>query len=338
MALARKSNSATVPRRSRPAYSAVGPHAHPGVYLANLGRRIQKKKAVGKPLSAVEAYYAHRPHYLERSLRGPGLATATLQIILTCLRPLPLLAMVALIVLAEASTSALFTGDRLEDRNNRLLELAVATPSAPSTDAPPTLDFDFPTSAAFAAEASPVATVQSTGLVEFITGLIAVYRPFEADAGQLARQIVEASHRHQIDPLYVASVIAMESSFRSKALSHVGATGLMQVMPGTAKEVHQRHLGRAGRPQLTDPATNIDLGISYLKRLEEQYRNRDLALQAYNWGPANVDKARRGQKRTPQSVRNYSRKILERTLRWNKHLDRATRHAAELSQLLDTNV
>ena len=155
----------------------------------------------------------------------------------------------------------------------------------------------------------------SSGLVEFITGMIAVYYPKANEPGEIAKHIVEASIEHEINPFYVASVIAVESSFKNHAKSHVGATGLMQIMPATAKIVAKSKVV----PKLTDPKINLRLGIKYLKSLEKSYKgNKFYALAAYNWGPGNMGKSLKGEKRLPGSVRGYANKIIKRTEKWQE--------------------
>jgi len=164
------------------------------------------------------------------------------------------------------------------------------------------------------------------GLVKFISGIIAAFRPTIGDCGEIARLIVELSERENIDPIYVASVIAVESRFSSSALSGAGARGLMQLMPMTAQELADSPLHRTSH--LSDPRTNINLGIQYLKQLEQRYRgNKFLVLAAYNWGPANVDNVRQRYQNIPSSVRRYSNTVIERTISWRRHYDKATEGA-----------
>lgn len=169
-----------------------------------------------------------------------------------------------------------------------------------------------------------------SGLVEFITGMIAVYYPKASDPGLIAKDIVEISLEQKVNPFYVASVIAVESSFKKHAKSHVGATGLMQIMPATAKSVAKSKVV----PELTDPKVNIRLGIKYLKSLEKSYKgNKFYALAAYNWGPGNMGKSLRGQKRLPGSVKGYANKIISRTEKWQEIFQSASKNAAQVKLL-----
>ena len=108
----------------------------------------------------------------------------------------------------------------------------------------------------------------------------------------LARSVASMVHKNaQIygrDPNLVLAIIAEESGFDSKAVSGVGAVGLMQVMPHWKKV-----LGITG--DLTDPETNIRAGLQILGFYLEMYQDLEMALTAYNRGPGPVDNAlRRG--------------------------------------------
>ncbi|MDP1565366.1 MAG: transglycosylase SLT domain-containing protein, partial [Polaromonas sp.] len=90
-----------------------------------------------------------------------------------------------------------------------------------------------------------------------------------------------------LDPAYVYGLIRQESRFIMDARSHVGASGLMQVMPATARET-ARHIGLAGftADQINDRDTNIVIGTAYLKRaLDDFGGSMPLAAAAYNAGP-----------------------------------------------------
>ncbi|PSU12443.1 murein transglycosylase [Photobacterium gaetbulicola] len=99
--------------------------------------------------------------------------------------------------------------------------------------------------------------------------------------------------------LPVTSMMALarqESALNIEAVSPVGARGLMQLMPATAKETAKK-LGRnyEGKNSLFDPGVNIRLGSGYLKMMLEQYdNNRIFAFAAYNAGPSRVSRWRNG--------------------------------------------
>ncbi len=97
--------------------------------------------------------------------------------------------------------------------------------------------------------------------------------------------IGSVANTHRIDPLFLHAVIYQESRYRQTAVSHAGARGLMQIMPGTG-----RLLGVQPR-LLTDPMTNVDAGARLLRKLHQKYGgNFDLMLAAYNAGEGAVQK------------------------------------------------
>lgn len=101
----------------------------------------------------------------------------------------------------------------------------------------------------------------------------------------LAHQVYHYSNQHSLDPLLVLSVIQVESEFSSQAVSPVGAMGIMQVMPATARYITERRgWSWPGERRLFDPSFNIRLATSYLSELIEKFQSVEEALIAYNCG------------------------------------------------------
>ncbi|MCP3101622.1 lytic transglycosylase domain-containing protein [Myxococcus sp. K15C18031901] len=108
----------------------------------------------------------------------------------------------------------------------------------------------------------------------------------ERQQRRLSVSIVREAQRNNVDPLLVVAVIRCESSFNNYAVSHVGAMGLMQVMPDTGTWLADRAGWRLGRSSnLFDVETNIELGTAYLADLIERFGSVEKALVAYNAGP-----------------------------------------------------
>jgi soluble lytic murein transglycosylase-like protein len=119
-------------------------------------------------------------------------------------------------------------------------------------------------------------------------------------SGQAFESIIsKASNRYGVDAGLIKAVIKAESSFNPNAVSHAGAQGLMQLMPGTARSL--------GVNDSFDPEQNVMGGTRFLRDLLKRYNgNLDSALAAYNWGPGNVDK-RPGQ--LPRETRDYLTRV-----------------------------
>lgn len=118
-------------------------------------------------------------------------------------------------------------------------------------------------------------------------------------------------------PDLVKAVIRVESAGKKDAVSTKGARGLMQLMPGTAKQMGVRNS--------FDPQQNIEGGSKYLNIQLNEFEDPKLALAAYNWGPANVKKYIRFLRQqgidptwenivanysTPAETRNYVKKVM----------------------------
>ncbi len=99
--------------------------------------------------------------------------------------------------------------------------------------------------------------------------------------------MIKTQGANGVDPLLVVAIIREESQFDWRAVSHVGAIGLMQVMPATANAVAQRHyLPSVVREDLFDQETNIRIGVWYVEQLLAQFSGNVVqAIAAYNAGP-----------------------------------------------------
>lgn len=143
-----------------------------------------------------------------------------------------------------------------------------------------------------------------------IDAIISKYRKVTPEKRQeLTEIILRISRQEGVDPSFIASVIAAESSYNEYALSSVGAVGLMQLLPSTARYVADRAGMKAPtKEDLHNPEVNIALGVRYLRDLLKKFKNAEEALLAYNWGPGNV--VTRGAELAPKSSYEYARKII----------------------------
>ncbi len=159
---------------------------------------------------------------------------------------------------------------------------------------PPRFDLEALTSSATATSGSSTSgSVTTAGLGAGFSGLPATSaRLSTADgawvqqlppAGQaIAGSIETAAREAGIDPALLASVVRHESNFDQDVVSHAGAIGLAQLMPGTAE-----WLGVDPH----DPVQNLRGGATYLREQLDRFGSVDLALAAYNAGPNRVVQA-----------------------------------------------
>ncbi len=100
------------------------------------------------------------------------------------------------------------------------------------------------------------------------------------------QDILEYSERNKIDPFLVAAIIKNESGFDPKAVSAVGAVGLMQIMPETGRWIaEQMGLENYHDNDLYQTRKNIRMGCWYIGELEHEFqRNLALIMIAYNAG------------------------------------------------------
>ena len=119
---------------------------------------------------------------------------------------------------------------------------------------------------------------------------------------QFREHIKAAAAKYQLPEALLLAVMAVESNFDPRAISEKGAVGLMQLMPGTARDMY---VGDAWAPE-----QNIEGGARYLRILANQY-NGDLVktLAAYNAGPEAVRRAGGGVPNIPET-QEYVRKVV----------------------------
>lgn len=117
-------------------------------------------------------------------------------------------------------------------------------------------------------------------------------------------EVLAAAAKRGIDPAFIFAVMRQESAFGVDARSRVGALGLMQLMPGTARITAQAHrLPLRSHADLLKADHNIRLGTAHLSDLLERYGgSRLFALAAYNAGPGHVERWRPAHEPKPADV------------------------------------
>ncbi len=117
----------------------------------------------------------------------------------------------------------------------------------------------------------------------------------------VAQAIVDEAAAYDLDVMLVLAVIQVESAGYHRAVSPVGALGLMQIMPATGKALAlEQGVTWHGPDTLFDPVINVRLGIAYLYELADRYEHLPTALAAYNWGPTRIDSRIRRRSRLPE--------------------------------------
>ncbi|WP_325169598.1 transglycosylase SLT domain-containing protein [Bacillus sp. Au-Bac7] len=122
-------------------------------------------------------------------------------------------------------------------------------------------------------------------------------------SGQYSSYINQASSKYGVDSSLIAAIIKQESSFNANAKSSAGAMGLMQLMPGTAKEL--------GVNNAYDAYQNIMGGTKYISQLLDKYNGSvTKALWAYNAGMGNVNNIVNSSANEWKGAKSYANKVL----------------------------
>lgn len=210
------------------------------------------------------------------------------------LRSRPLQAV--LVTVAAMQVVAVGSGRALHDDEPRTLaEMAMRMQSAASVRAMPAVLAAPPARALDKARSEVAATVKKaeTRHDRAAEEVAAKYRDrgFKVTPA-LARAIKKAADANRIPAEVAFGLVRTESGFKNTATSPVGAIGLTQLMPATAR-LFQRGITRG---DLRDPEVNLRIGFRYLRELMDKYDgDTELALTAYNRGPGTVDRVlRRG--------------------------------------------
>lgn len=137
----------------------------------------------------------------------------------------------------------------------------------------------------------------------------------DAQIHEVARTILVEAGRANFDPELILAVIHVESSGDRLAISRVGALGLMQLRPRTARYIAEIEGIEWTSPEvLFDPVLNVRLGVIYLEMLVDRFGDLDTALAAYNWGPTHIAQEIRQRRTLPvrytEKVRHAYRALM----------------------------
>lgn len=124
-------------------------------------------------------------------------------------------------------------------------------------------------------------------------------------AGSFAGYVTEAAHRFAIPEAWIGAVIRAESFGDARAVSPMGAIGLMQIMPDTYQVLRLRY-GLGANP--CDPHDNIFAGVAYLRELLDRYGSPGF-LAAYNAGPARYEERLASGRPLPAETLAYVAKL-----------------------------
>lgn len=146
------------------------------------------------------------------------------------------------------------------------------------------------------------------------------------------KQVLIQAKKQNINPAWAFAVIRQESAFTSDAQSHAGAMGLMQLLPRTARRVAlSMRIPMRNRSVLLNSDTNIQLGVSYLRKVQDRYNGHPvLATAAYNAGATHVKRWLPEQASLPADIwielvpfeetRNYMKRVLTYTVIYEQRL------------------
>lgn len=124
----------------------------------------------------------------------------------------------------------------------------------------------------------------------------------------IARILYEESRFHGIDYRLVLAIMAVESNFRTDAVSPAGARGIMQIRPILASSIAKKAgIAYRGTPDLFEPAKNVRFGLYYLSWLRSKFKSLNEVLLAYNVGH---NRAKRLLSRDGDADSRYTRRVL----------------------------
>ena len=143
-----------------------------------------------------------------------------------------------------------------------------------------------------------------------------------SNAYELARIIYEEADSAHVEYPLMLAIFAAESRFKTNLVSPAGATGLGQLMPGTAKRLASKAGLAYDDELLYEPRLNAKLSSRYVASLLKKFTSNDVVAAAYNGGPGGAyrysawKQGKRQESDVPKETRNYVERVMERYIQY----------------------
>ena len=141
--------------------------------------------------------------------------------------------------------------------------------------------------------------------------------PEKADG--VATAMKRASLAYNVPISYLMAMVDVESKFDLAARSNMGAVGLAQIMPATARTMDQAGWAPAAPESLMEPEASVLYGAAYLAYLRRNYRNWGAVFTVYNMGPGNYQ-VHQAATEDGVVINDYALAVQHSQVRWDRYL------------------
>ncbi len=143
--------------------------------------------------------------------------------------------------------------------------------------------------------------------------------PMPDKAAGVATAMKRASQAYNVPISYLLAMVDLESKFDLAARSNMGAVGLAQVMPATARTMDQAGWAPASPAALLEPEASVLFGAAYLAYLRRNYGNWGAVFTVYNMGPGNYQ-LHQAETLDGIVVNDYALAVQHAQIRWDRYL------------------